>query len=122
MDRDIQQLMLGVYVWDLLAEQTGGRDPEPIWQYRRVGRRFGYRLRFLSYAVYEAFARRGQRVGEGGVIYIRKRHTMALTRLEILHELAEAAGRWEGVSPCVCQITRHDAAVAAVELKTRRTL
>lgn len=120
MERNVQKIMMGVYLLDLFADENKGREPETIWQYRRLGRRFGYRLRFVSDAVYEAFARRGQRADGGGVIYIRRRHNMALTRLEILHELGEAAGRWEGVSPCVCQVTRHEAAVAAVEIKRAR--
>lgn len=121
MDREMQNLALGAFILQLMAEQNGGREPETIWHYRRVGRRFGYRLRFLPDAAYDALLRRGQRAGEGGVIYIRRRHNMALTRLEILHELGEAAGRWEGVSPCVTVCTRHEAACSAVDIKTRRT-
>lgn len=120
MEKDFQKLVLGAYLLHLMTEQNGGQEPRTIWQYRRVGRRFGFRIRVLpAEALQGALLRRGQRAEGGGVIYIRKRPNMAQMRRELLHELGEAAALWEGVSPCVCQISRHEAACTAVDLRFR---
>lgn len=117
-----QVILLGTYVLQLIAEANGGKEPVNIWQYRRAGRRFGVRFRFLpSGTIQGALLRQGQRSGERGVIYVRKTRNMARLRLIILHELGEAAVRWEGVPACACDATRHEVAKHVEELCYKRS-
>ncbi len=118
---EVQRLVLGAYVLRLFAEANGGEEPENIWQYRRVGRRLGLRIRVLPGDVLpSSLLRQGQQAGQQGVIYVRRTHDMAKLRVEILHELAEAATRWEGVPPCVTACSRHEVARRTEDLCFRR--
>ena len=117
MDRDTERLIVGCHMLRVWAEANGGREPRTIWQYRRVARRFGVRIHWLPRdADVQACRRDGQRAGMQGVIFVRRTHNLARLRLELLHELGEAATRWEGVPPFVCQLSRHEVACAAVAL------
>ena len=114
-DPDQQRLVLGAMLLRAMAEANHGREPTNIWQYRRVARRFGVRIRFLPPEVRnQAILRQGQRAGEQGVIYIRRTRNIGQLRRDILHELGEAASRWEGWPPICCEVSRHEAACYAV--------
>lgn len=119
-DRDWQRLVLGAYALRLIVEANGGQEPRTIWQYRRAGRRLGIRIRILPFGAGQSLLREGAGADGGGVIYVRRTRNMARLRLELLHELAEAATRWEGVPPCVCQVSRHEVARRVEELCFRR--
>ena len=116
-ERDAQRLIVGALLLRVMAEANGGREPQTIWQYRRVARRFGVRLRFVAPdRLDQAMLRQGQRTGQQGVIYAPRTRNMARLRCWLIHELAEAAGRWEGWPPLCCQVSRHEAACCAVLL------
>ena len=120
-DRDSQNLILGAYTLYLIAEANGGALPRTFDQYQRAARRFGVRIRLMPPGVLQgALLREGERVGEHGVIYVRDWPNAARLRREMLHELGEAATRWEGVCPCVCQVTRHEIARRVEEICIRR--
>lgn len=110
---DQQRLIMGVILLRVICEANGGREPETIWQYRRAAKRFGVRIRVLS-GIGQSQLRQGERSGEQGVIFVRRTRNMGHLRREILHELGEAASRWEGWPPCVTCVSRHEAATFAV--------
>lgn len=102
-------LMLAAYILSLMADANGGTEPATIWQYRRVARRFGVKIKFVPVGGGAGgFAR--HRPGRGGVIYVSRTRAAGQLRREVLHELAEVATYWDGVPPWVCSIARHDIA------------
>lgn len=116
-DAKPERVFLSAYFLYLMAEANGGKEPVTIWQYRRVGKRFGVRIRFVAAdALQSALLRLGEDCSQQGVIYVRKTRNMTHLRLNILHELAEAVGRWEGAPPCVCQTSCHEIACAVVRI------
>ena len=117
---DAQKLILGAMALGVMQEVNGGRPLGTIWHYKRAAKRLGLRVHWLPRdADVDACRRDGQQVGMQGVIYIRRTHNIPRLRRQFLHELAEAATRYEGVPPFACQVTRHQIACEVERLSFR---
>lgn len=114
-DPEEQKLILGACILRAWTDANGGKEPRTVWHYKKIARRFGVRIHWLpSDCDTQSLCRQGDRVGQHGVIYIRRTHDIDKLRREFLHELGEAATYWEGVPPFRCQLSRHEVACAGV--------
>ena len=74
----------------LIGEANGGRWPQNIWQWRRVARRFGIKLKFLRV--------RGGLTAcyQDGCLVIGWTEQPGYTLRWLVHEISEAILLWEG--------------------------
>jgi hypothetical protein len=100
---------LAAYTLDLIRS-AGGGWPETEDDLARLVLRFtGRRLRIMPSGTHaEAFCRRA------GWVYVTRDDDPDRMRVQVLHELVEALRQWEGVPPCVCQVSSHDVACQVV--------